>query len=71
MKNLSIFIHKEILHILRDPKSLLIMVLLPLVEILLFGFVLRFEIESTNIAVYDMAKQQQSVKLIQRLEGGG
>ncbi|MDD4310492.1 MAG: ABC transporter permease [Candidatus Cloacimonetes bacterium] len=71
MKNLSTFIRKEIRHIIRDPKSLMIMVLLPLVEILLFGFVLRFEIDNANIAVYDMAKQQQSVKLIHRLEGGG
>ncbi len=70
MKNLLIFINKEILHIIRDPKSLMIMVLLPLIEILLFGFVLRFEIENTTIAVYDMAKQHSSVQLVHRLEGG-
>lgn len=70
MKNLLVFIRKEILHIIRDPKSLLIMILLPLMEILLFGFVLRFEIKSANIAVYDMAKQQSSTQLIHRLEGG-
>ncbi|MCK9309459.1 MAG: ABC transporter permease [Candidatus Cloacimonetes bacterium] len=70
MKNLSIFVRKEFLHIVRDPKSLMIMVLLPLVEIMLIGFVLRFEIANTNLAVVDMAKQQQSTKLIHRLEGG-
>ena len=70
MHNLLIFIRKEILHILRDPRSLSIMILMPLAEILLIGFVMRFEIEHTNIAVYDMAKQHSSVQLIQRLEGG-
>jgi ABC-2 type transport system permease protein len=70
VKNLMVFVRKEMLHILRDPKSLLIMILLPLVEILLFGFVLRFEINSANIAVYDMAKQTKSIQLVQRLEGG-
>jgi ABC-2 type transport system permease protein len=70
MKNLIIFIRKEVLHILRDPKSLMIMVLLPLVEILLFGFVLRYEIENTNLAVYDMAKEYRSEQLVHRLEAG-
>lgn len=71
MRNLLTFIHKEFLHILRDPKSLLIMVLLPLMEILLFGFILRFEIERTNIAVYDLAAKGESGQLIRHLEGTG
>ena len=71
MRNLFTFIHKEFLHILRDPRSLLIMVLLPLMEILLFGYILRFEIDSTNIAVYDSARQEESAQLIRHLEGTG
>jgi ABC-2 type transport system permease protein len=70
VKNFLVFVHKELLHIIRDPKSLMIMILLPLIEILLFGFVLRFEINSANIAVYDIAKQELSTQLIHRLEGG-
>lgn len=71
MRNLFTFIHKEFLHILRDPKSLMIMVLLPLIEILLFGFVLRFEIEHIRIAMYDLSSQQEAKQLINHLEGTG
>mgnify|MGYP000881337741 CR=1 FL=1 len=71
MRNLLTFIRKEFLHILRDPKSLMIMVLLPLIEILLFGFILRFEIESTNIAVYDPTSKNETGQLIRHLEGTG
>lgn len=67
MKQLMPFIRKEFLHVLRDPKVLLILFGLPIVQVLLFGFVLSNEIKDTKIAVYDGDKTELSQKLIEKI----
>lgn len=45
------FVKKETLHILRDPRTMLIALLMPVVQILLFGFAISTEINNINVAV--------------------
>ncbi len=68
MKQFIIFVKKEFRHIFRDRKSLLIIILMPIVQIILFGFALTNEIKNSNIAVLDNAKDESSSILIQRLD---
>lgn len=68
MKQFIIFVKKEFRHIFRDRKSLLIIILMPIVQIILFGFALTNEIKNSNIAVLDNAKDGSSSALIQRLD---
>jgi ABC-2 type transport system permease protein len=68
MKQFIIFVKKEFYHIFRDRKSLLIIILMPIVQIILFGFALTNEIKNSNIAVLDYAKDQSSAAIIQRLD---
>lgn len=58
MKQFIIFVKKEFRHIFRDRKSLLIIILMPIVQIILFGFALTNEIKNSNIAVLDNAKDE-------------
>ncbi len=68
MKQFIIFVKKEFRHIFRDRKSLLIIIMMPVVQIILFGFALTNEIKNSNIAVLDNAKDETSRVLIQRLD---
>jgi ABC-2 type transport system permease protein len=67
MKQFIIFVKKEFRHIFRDRKSLLIIILMPIVQIILFGFALTNEIKDSNIAVLDNAKDESSRAIIERL----
>lgn len=60
MEQFRVFIKKEFQHILRDKRSLLIVIFLPLIEILMFGFVLSFEISNVQIAIIDEAHDSYS-----------
>ena len=68
MKQFIIFVKKEFRHIFRDRKSLLIIIMMPIVQIILFGFALTTEIKNSNIAVLDNAKDEASRAIIQRLD---
>ena len=68
MKQFIVFVKKEFYHIFRDRKSLLIIIMMPIVQIILFGFALTNEIKNSNIAVLDNAKDESTRAIIQRLD---
>lgn len=49
--NFSSFIKKESLHILRDKRTMLVVVLIPIVQMVLFGFAISTEVNNIRIAV--------------------
>ncbi len=65
------FILKEFRHILRDRRTLAILFGLPIVQLLLFGYAIRNELTSAEIAVWDQARTAESRAAIARLEAGG
>lgn len=44
------FVRKEIIHILRDPRTLLVAVMIPIVQMILFGFAISMEVNSIDVA---------------------
>jgi ABC-2 type transport system permease protein len=60
---------KELIHIRRDPISLLQVVLLPVVLLLLYGYALTFDIKNVTIAVYDQEGSQLSEDFINQFRG--
>jgi len=61
--------HKEFLHILRDPRSLIMALALPLFMILLFGYALTLDVDRIPTLIYDSDQSPESRELISRLEG--
>ncbi|BDD11809.1 transport permease protein (plasmid) [Fulvitalea axinellae] len=55
MKKLLHFINKEFRHILRDPRTLAVIFGLPLIQLLVFGYAVRNEVENVDIAFYDQS----------------
>ncbi len=67
MNQLIAFVRKEIYHILRDRKTLLVLFGLPIAQILLFGFALSNEVKNTKIYLCDMAKDADSQALMTKV----
>ena len=61
------FIKKEFFHILRDPRTLIIIIGIPISQMLLFGFVIRTEIKDVKIAVYDQSKDYMTSRIINKI----
>ncbi|TAF39818.1 MAG: ABC transporter permease [Oscillatoriales cyanobacterium] len=68
MKIFFAFVVKEFRHVLRDRRSLVVLVSMPVVMLLLFGFALSNEVKNAKIAVLDDAKDDVSRALIQKLD---
>ena len=60
---------KEFLHILRDPRSLVMALALPLLMILLFGYALTLDVDRIPTLVYDSDQSPESRELISRFQG--
>ena len=61
------FVVKEAQHILRDRQTLTILLLMPLVQVLLFGSVLRNDIREIRVAVVDPAPDAETLRIRGRI----
>ena len=68
MKQLFNFIKKEFHHIFRDYRSMLVLLGLPIVQLLIFGFAITNETKNSNIAILDNAKDEVTQQIISKFE---
>ncbi|HEX9252158.1 MAG TPA: ABC transporter permease [Ignavibacteriaceae bacterium] len=68
MKQLITFVKKEFHHILRDKRSMLVLLGLPIVQLLIFGFAITTETRNCNIAILDNSKDEATQNIITRIE---
>jgi len=61
------FIKKEFLHIFRDPRTMLITLGMPVVQIILFGFAITTEVKNVRVAVLDPSCDITTQRIINRL----
>jgi ABC-2 type transport system permease protein len=62
------FLKKELRHVWRDKRSLVILVGMPVAMLLLFGFALTNEVKDSRIAILDYSRDEVTQTLIQRLD---
>lgn len=56
MKQFLSLVRKEFYHILRDRRTMFILLGMPIVQIILFGFALTNEVKNAKVAVFDQSK---------------
>lgn len=60
---------KELLTMLRDPKSRMLLILPPLVQLLIFTFAATLEVKNVSLAVFNQDNGKHGHEIVQRLAG--
>ena len=68
MKQFFAFVKKEFYHIFRDVRTMLILLAMPIIQIILFGFAITTEVRNVNIAVLDLSKDISTGRIIHELQ---
>src|SRR5678815_2080304 len=67
MKQFIAFVRKEFHHILRDMRTMFILLGMPIVQIIIFGFALTNEVKNARIAIFDQSKDISTNALISQI----
>lgn len=67
MTQFGAFVLKEFYHILRDKRTMLIVLVMPVILIMLFGFALSVEVRNVNVAILAPDKNQTVYSIVDRL----
>lgn len=68
MKEIAAFIKKEFLHIFRDVRTMMIVLVLPIVQILLFGFAVSTEVNNAVVDILGDANDPQVRMIVQKID---
>ena len=67
MRQFLSFVKKEFFHIWRDRRTLFILLGMPVVQIIIFGFALSNEVKNAKFAVLDYSKDEATQAITQQL----
>lgn len=68
MKQFIAFVRKEFHHILRDRRTMLILIGMPIVQIILFGFAISTEVRNVQTAILVPSLQTDVRKVVEQLD---
>lgn len=71
MKHFIGFVKKEFHHIFRDRRTLVILFGMPVVQMLLFGYIITTEVKDARIAILDHSNDETTLKIIDKLGSSG
>lgn len=71
MNQILAIARKEVMHILRDPRSLTVAILMPLMMVLLYGYAIDMELRNLPVAVLDYDQTSASRDLVETMTAGG
>ncbi len=65
------FVRKEVRHIFRDFRTLIVLIGMPIIQVVLFGFAIRTEINDADIGILDKSKDYVTQELTNKLKSSG
>jgi ABC-2 type transport system permease protein len=68
MKQFISFVKKEFYHIFRDKRTVLILLVMPVIQIILFGFAITTEVKNARIAVFDPSKDVATLQIKEQFQ---
>ncbi|MDR0540885.1 MAG: ABC transporter permease [Dysgonamonadaceae bacterium] len=68
MKQFLSFVQKEFYHIFRDVRTILILLAMPVIQIILFGFAITSEVRNVQVSVLDLSKDVSTRRIIHELQ---
>ncbi len=67
-RRLWVMARKEVVQILRDPRSLMIVIVMPAILVVLFGYGVSLDLKGLPVYVYDQEGSQQSQDLLKHFQ---
>jgi len=64
-------VKKEFTHLFRDPLTLAMMIALPVLMLILYGYAASFDVRNVPLGVFDQSKTQESRQFIERFTSSG
>ena len=68
MRNIMAIVRKEILHILRDRRTLFLILLMPIVQLILYGYGINTDVKHLSTVLYDEDQSPLSRRLVNSFE---
>jgi ABC-2 type transport system permease protein len=68
MKQFLSFVKKEFFHIFRDKRTMIILLGMPIIQIIIFGFALTNEVKNSKVAILDPSNDVATTSLISQLD---
>ncbi len=68
MKNIRAVAKKEFLHVIRDRPTLMVIIMMPLLQLLIYGYAINMDVKHLATVVYDEDQTYLSRRLIQSFE---
>jgi ABC-2 type transport system permease protein len=71
MRKMGYIALKEVRHLLRDPRSLMIAILMPIMMTLLYGYAINLDIKDIKLAFFDFDHSRESRELAEHFYNSG
>lgn len=71
MNRFKAFVIKEFRHLIRDPRTVFVLFAIPIIQLLLFGYVITNEIKDAKISILDYAEDEVTHELTNKLVASG
>ena len=71
MSRVWTIMRKEVIHILRDPRTLGLVIVMPVLMLLLLGYAVASDVENIPMAVADLSKTDASRRFVDRFQASG
>ncbi|MGM9815471.1 MAG: ABC transporter permease [Lepagella sp.] len=71
MKQFIAFVKKEYYHIFRDRRTMLILLVMPIILMVLFGYAITTEVKNSRVAIYDPSRDEMTSMISERIDANG
>lgn len=68
MRNIKAIAYKEVIHIMRDRRTLMMVVFMPLLQVMIYGFGINTDVKHLRTYVYDQDRTYLSRRLVSSFE---
>lgn len=68
MRQFISFVKKEFYHIFRDGRTMLILLGMPVVQMLLFGFAINMDVKNVRTVIYDSTQDATTIKIGHKID---
>lgn len=71
MKNIKAIAYKEFLHIVRDRRTIMLIVMMPLIQLMIYGYAINMDVKHLATVVHDEDRTYLSRRLIDAFQSSG